>query len=243
MFPFSSGSSRYHAPYRAARRAPAPAARRSVEPRIEAAERRSTPGGCSCRRCALPPSRSRCARPASALPHPVETRAKGQGSALPRTPGGRAVSARRSFGRVNPRSSPPSWPFPYYGSNARPQAPPQVTQLFGSPSDVVVLTRVEMELVDDILSATEYDRNVVTVGEARFVVHAPSCSGLTVCEVRNDEPGSPEFGDDLVVYLVDMLLAIDSDGLVASIRDSRPYSLLPDLIHGLMEPHRYKRRR
>ena len=55
----------------------------------------------------------------------------------------------------------------------------------------------------------------MTVGEPRFVVHASSYPGLTVREVRNDEPGSPKFGDDLVVYLVDMLLAIDSDGFVA----------------------------
>ena len=63
-----------------------------------------------------------------------------------------------------PASSPPSWPFPDYGSDARPQAPPKVTQLLGVPGDVVVLARVEMDLVDDILSATEYDRNIVTVG-------------------------------------------------------------------------------
>ena len=142
-----------------------------------------------------------------------------------------------------PASSPPSWPFPDYGGDARPQAPPKITQFLWVPGDVVVLARVEVDLVDDILSATEYDRNVMTVGEPRFVVHASSCPGFTVREVRNDEPGSPKFGDDLVVYLVDMLLAIDSDGFVARIRDSRLYGLLPDLIHGFAEPHRNKRLR
>ena len=84
-----------------------------------------------------------------------------------------------------------------------------------------------MNLVYFVTPAHENYWNIEPLCESCLVIDTPTCTSFPVCEICNNETRTPNFGDDLIIYFVDMLLLIYSNGYVSCIPNARPYSLFP----------------
>ena len=70
------------------------------------------------------------------------------------------------------------------------------------PCRVVVLPRVEVNLVDRVFRTGIDDRNPKPEGEPRFEVDTTSCAVFALGEVGYEKSRTPDLGDDLIVDLV-----------------------------------------
>lgn len=128
-----------------------------------------------------------------------------------------------------------TWAIADDSGNAVRQPFPQFLRFL--PNNVIVLARVEVDFLQYVLSATKYHGDVKPMREACFVIDAPASPIVSVCEVRDDKMGSPDFRDDLIVYLVCMLFPIDSDRFISGFFDRGPDAMFPRVFHGIIKPH------
>ena len=76
--------------------------------------------------------------------------------------------------------------------------------------------------------------------ETRLVIDASARSAISMREVRNDKAGSLYFRDYLVVNLVYVFYPIDAFCFISGGFNSRPDTILIDIVHGIIKPHRNK---
>ena len=94
-----------------------------------------------------------------------------------------------------------------YGPNAHCQFVLQICRLI--PNYVIILARIEMNIVKDIASASEYNGNTESVSKSCLVIDATTRSVITMREVGNYEASPTNFGDDLVINFVYVLRLVN----------------------------------
>ena len=89
-----------------------------------------------------------------------------------------------------------------------------------------ILTRVKVNLVNHVITTSEYDGNPESMCEANFVVYTSSCSLLAMREVGYKKPRSPNFCDYGIIDLVDCRITVDSLRLESAVLNRRSDSFI-----------------
>ena len=136
---------------------------------------------------------------------------------------------------------PPPGPFPNPSQNPIFQ---RLNEILGfSPTDVIVLPSVEMDFVEHVLAASEYNRDVQPVCKPRFVIDAPTCTIVPVRTISHNKSRTSNLRYDLVVNLVGIRFLVDSQRLVTCGLNGRSDTSLIETVDARIKSHRNKRLR
>ena len=122
-----------------------------------------------------------------------------------------------------------------YGQDAVLQLFPKIDR--ATPNDVVVVVRVEVQSSHGILMAREDHWDSDSMCKSSLVIDATSRTVLALGEVRDQESGSSNLGNDLVIDSVDVSLPIDLEGLIACLLYGCFDTSLQSVIHAFVKPH------
>ena len=96
---------------------------------------------------------------------------------------------------------------------------------------MIILTCVEMDLVQYVLTTRKYDWKTEPMGKSRLIVDTPPRAITSMRKICNYKARSTNFRYDLIVYLIHVLLLINAHGLISSIYDRGMDTIFPQVRH------------